>query len=274
MKSVLCTYCDNTKLYDDNSFWGKVKDRFQIGVKEELFIKELKLKVKNIKFPPNININSYNNNILRAKKICKIKDIQLAPKVYRHLDYTLYNKFQKKLMAFSVVESSKIILRNRKKSIRHSCMVVYDASDPVLFNIVCYLAIEAKYIILVSKDINKINNISEYIVANYGVTPIITSDVEFSLKNADFIITSRKVPVNYNSYTWCLDNSYIPEYINDNIVNDVSYKIPWEFKYDEVSFEFLGSILSQMDEKDIKKSLNYNGVYLDKIKFNKHVLII
>jgi len=252
VKSVLYADSNITKFYDDDSFWGSIKDRFKIRMKEELFIKELKLKIKNIKFPPNININSYNNNILRAKKMCKIKDIELAPKVYRYLDYTLYSKFQKNLMAFSIVESSKIILRNKKKSIRRSCMVVYDASDPILFDTICYLAKEAKYIILLSEEITKVNNISKYIMANYGVTPIITSDIEFSFKNGDFIITSKGITIDNNKCVWYVDNSYIPYNINNNIVNDISYKIPWKFKYNEVSFELLGSILSQMDEQDVK----------------------
>lgn len=273
MKSILYADSNMAKFYDDNSFWGNIKDRFKMRVKEELFIKELKLKIKNVKFPPNININSYNSNILRAKKMCKIKDIELAPKVYRYLDYTLYSKFQKKLMAFSIVESSKIILRNKKKSIRCSCMAVYDAADPILFDTICYLSREAKYIILISKKITKVNDISEYIIANYGVTPIITSDIKFSFKNADFIITSRRITMSNNKYVWYVDNSYIP-CSNNNIVNDISYKVPWEFKYKEVSFELLGSILSQMDERDVKKSLNYNGIFLDKIKFNKNVLIL
>ncbi|MFL0195159.1 hypothetical protein ACJDU8_06205 [Clostridium sp. WILCCON 0269] len=274
MKSILYANSYITKFYNDDSFWGKIKDRFKVKIKEELFIKELKLKIKNVKFPPNININSYNSNILTAKRISKTKDIELAPKVYRYLDYTLYNKFQKNLMAFSIVESSKIILRNKKKSIRQSCIVVYDASDPILFNTICYLAKEAKYVILLSTEIIKLGDIRQYIIANYGVTPIITSDLKFSFKNADFIITSRRITVDNNQCVWYLDNAYVPYNIDANIVNDVSYKIPWNFKYDEISAELLGSILSQMDEKDVKKSLSYNGIFLDKIKFNKNVLTL
>ena len=273
MKSIMYTYSNTDKFYDDDSFLGKIKDRFKIRISEEFFIKELKLKIKSVKFPSNININSYNINISRAKKICKIKDIELAPKVYRYLDYTLYNKFQKKLMAFGIVESSKIILRNKKKSIRCSCIAVYDAADPILFDTICYLSGEAKYIILISKNIAKLNNIRKYIISNYGVTPIITSDIKFSFKSADFIITSRRINIDNKKYVWYIDNSYIPQ-DSYNVVNDISYKIPWEFKYGEISFELLGSMLSQMDEQDVKKSLNYNGVFLDKIKFNKNVLIL
>lgn len=273
MKSILYVDSHMARFYDDDSFWGKIKDRFKIRISEEFFIKELKLKIKSVRFPPNINISSYNSNILRAKKICKIKDAELAPKVYRYLDYTLYNKFQKKLMAFGIVESSKIILRNKKKSIRCSCIVFYDAADPILFDTICYLSKEAKYVIFISKNITKVNNISKYIIANYGITPIITSDIKFSLKSADFIITSRRINICNNKYVWYIDNSYIPQG-NDNVVNDISYKVPWEFKCGEASFELLGSILSQMDEQDVKKSLDYNGIFLDKIKFNKNVLIL
>ena len=244
---------------------------FKIRIKKKLFIKELGIKIEVVKFPLNINADSYRNNILRAQKISKIEDIQLAPKIYRYLDYNLYNRFQRELMAFSIVMSSKIILRNRKKSIRHSCMVVYDASEPILFDTICFLAKEAKFIVLLSKNIVKINKIRQYITANYGVTPIVTSDINFSFESADFIISSEKVSADNKEYIWYLDNSYVPCYKNNIIVNDIEYKIPWDFKYGNISLELLGSILCQLGEKDVEKSLQANGVFLNKIKFNKSV---
>ncbi|OAA82963.1 hypothetical protein [Clostridium ljungdahlii] len=273
MKSILYTTSQKTGFYNDSSFWGKIKDRFRLKLKEKIFIKELKLEIKNVRFPPNINIESYNSNILRAKKISGIRDMELAPKVYRYLDYNLYNKFQRELMAFSIIKSLKIILRIKKKSIRHSCIVVYDASEKILFDTICYLAREAKDIILLSRDIMKTNNIGQYIIANYGVTPIITSDMKFSFKNADFVISSKNIIVKSDAYVWYIDNSYIPS-DKSVIVNDVSYKVPWNFKYSEVSFELLGSILCQMNEKNVEKSLSYNGIFLDKIKFNEDMIVL
>jgi hypothetical protein len=48
--------------------------------------------------------------------------------------------------------------------------------------------------------------------------------------------------------------------------------VPWNFKDGNMYFEVLGSILNQMDEKDIDKSLEYNGVFLNNIKFNDNVI--
>ncbi|OBR96347.1 hypothetical protein CLRAG_04630 [Clostridium ragsdalei P11] len=273
MKSILYTTSQKTGFYNDSSFLGKIKDRFRLKLKEEIFIKELKLEIKNVKFPPNINIESYNSNILRAKKISGIRDMELAPKVYRYLDYNLYNKFQRELMAFSIIKSLKVILRIKKKSIRHSCIVVYDASEKILFDTICYLAREAKDIILLSKDIMKTKGIGQYIIVNYGITPIITSDMKFSFESADFVISSKNVTVKSDAYVWYIDNSYIPS-DRGVIVNDVSYKVPWNCKYNGVSFELLGSILCQMNEKNVEKSLSYNGIFLDKIKFNEDMLVL
>ena len=39
----------------------------------------------------------------------------------------------KRFMAFSVVKSLKLILRIRHKSIRDSCIVIYDAADDINF---------------------------------------------------------------------------------------------------------------------------------------------
>ncbi|MHC6181413.1 hypothetical protein ACYUJ6_16500 [Clostridium sp. JNZ X4-2] len=274
MRSILYAKSDRDVFYDDNSLWGRVKDRFKIRMEEKLFIKEFELKIEIMKFPLNINMNSYRNNILKAQKISKINDICLVPKVYRYLDYNLYNKFQRELMAFSIVRSSKIILRNKKKSIRHSCIVIYDASKPILFDTICFLAKEAKFIVLLSPDIVKANQLRQYITANYGVTPIVTSDINFSFESADFIITSEKISADNKEYIWYLDNSYVPCYKNNIIVNDIEYKIPWDFKYGNISLELLGSILCQLGEKDVERSLQANGVFLNKIKFNKNELIL
>ncbi|HBC97906.1 MAG TPA: hypothetical protein DC034_14080 [Clostridium sp.] len=274
MKSILYAKSDKMMFYNDNSFLGKIKDRFKIRIKKKLFIKELGIKIEVVKFPLNINADSYRNNILRAQKISKIEDIQLAPKIYRYLDYNLYNRFQRELMAFSIVMSSKIILRNRKKSIRHSCMVVYDASEPILFDTICFLAKEAKFIVLLSKNIVKINKIRQYITANYGVTPIVTSNLDFSFGNADFIITSEKINVGNKAYIWYLDNSYRPCLKSDIMVNDIEYKIPWDFEYDNMPFELLGSILCQLGEKNVEKALCSNGIFLNKIKFDRDELTL
>ena len=40
--------------------------------------------------------------------------------------------------------------------------------------------------------------------------------------------------------------------------------MPWELDDNDMSPELLGAILCQMEEKDVEKSLKYNGIYLIK----------
>jgi hypothetical protein len=131
------------------------------------------------------------------------------------------------------------------------------------------LAKEAKYLILLSKNVPKINTISEYIIANYGITPIITNDMEYAFSGADFIINSRDKELVGAKGVWYLNNGVRTISSSKIAVNDVSYKVPWKLEEDNMSAELLGSILCQMEEKDIEKALRYNGIFLDKIKFNE-----
>jgi hypothetical protein len=55
-------------------------------------------------------------------------------------------------------------------------------------------------------------------------------------------------------------------------VNDISFAVPWKTDGLEFSFELLGAVLSQMQERDVEKALKYNGIYLDKIKFNQLII--
>lgn len=274
MKPVVYANSNIVNSYEDNSFLGRIRDKLKISFKREFFIKELNLSIASVKLPPNLDRGAYRNNILTAKRIFKSKEVNLAPKGYRYLDYNFFNDFQKSLMAFGIVASSKLILRNKQKSIRDGCIVIYNASDDIIFDTICFLAKEAKYIILLSDNINKTNKIAQYVIANYGVAPIVTSDIEYSLKNADITISSREIELNSKTFVWYLDNKYLPSEGKNIAVNDVSYKVPWDFSDKEMPFELLGSILCQMSEKDIEKSLKYNGILLDRIKFNDKTLIV
>lgn len=269
MRPVVYINADVTKHYEDNSFLGRIRDRLKIHYLGRSFIKELNLSIVNISLPPNFNKKAYYNNLSIAKKTFKKRDVQLALKTYRKLDYNLYNKFQKELMAYGIVRSIKLILRIKHKTIRDSCIVIYDAADDMNFDVICSLAKEAKYLILLSKNIRKINIIGEYVVANYGITPIITSDIEYSFNNADFIINSEDMELNTETAVWYINNKVIPVKKGEIIVNDVTYSVPWQLEKTSVSTELLGSILCQMEEKDIEKSLQYNGVFLNEIKFNE-----
>lgn len=274
MKPIVYVNADIKNSYEDNTLIGRIKDRFRISFLGESFIEELSLSIRKMKFPANFDKNAYYANIEIARKKVKNKDIGLALKTYRQLDYNFFNDFQRELMAFGVTRSSKLILRTRHKSIRDSCIVIYDAADDINLHIICYMAKEAKYIVLLSKNITKTNSISEYIIANYGVTPISTSDIEYALKSADFIVTSRGIDLNSRAAMWYLNNRYIPIENDNTIINDVTYNVPWVLEGIDMSPELLGSILCQMEEMDVEKSLKYNGIFLDEIKFNDNTLIL
>jgi hypothetical protein len=274
MNPIMYVNADIKNSYEDNSLIGRIKDRFRISFLGQSFIKELGLNILKMKLPPNFHKKAYYANIGIARKKVKNKDIGFALKTYRQLDYDFFNDFQKELMAFSVTRSSKLILRTRHKSIRDSCIVIYDAADDINLHIICYMAKEAKYIVLLSQNITKTNSISEYIIANYGVTPISTSDTEYALKSADFIVTSRGIDLNSRAAIWHLNNKYIPIKNDSTIINDVTYNVPWMLAGIDMSPELLGSILCQMEELDVEKSLKYNGIFLDEIKFNDNTLIL
>ncbi len=276
MKPVVYVNSNIKKFYEDNSFIGRIKDKLSICLLGENFVKELNLSIVNVKLPPNFNKESYFNNMYIARKILKSDEAELAPKTYRCLDYNFFNVFQREIMAWGIVKSSKLILRTQHKSIRDSCIVIYDASDDIIFEVICCMAKEAKYIILLSKNISNSNCISEYIVANYGITPIVTSDEKYALGKADFIVASRAVSIDTKSVIWYLNNKFEPRENYIRAVNDITYYVPWSMNNlsnNEVSSELLGAILCQMEEKDVEKSLKYNGVFLDRIKFNDNTLV-
>lgn len=274
MKPIVYVNSSIKDFYEDNTLMGRIKDRFKISFLGESFIKELNLNIYKLKLPPNLNKKAYCNNLGIARRKVKNKETELAIKTYREFDYSFFNDFQKELMAFSITGSSKLILRTRHKSIRDSCIVIYDGADDINFNIICFMAKEAKYVVLLSKNIIKINRISQYVIANYGVTPIITSDIEYALRAADLIVTSRAIDLNSNAVVWYLNNRYIPIRENNTIINDVTYNVPWMLDGINMSPELLGSILCQMEEMDVEKSLKYNGIFLDDIKFNDNTLIL
>jgi hypothetical protein len=274
MRPIVYVNANIKDFYEDNTLLGRIKDRFRISFLRESFIKELNLNIYQVKLPSNFSKQSYYTNLSIARKKVKNKNTKLAIKTYRQFDYDFFNYFQKDLMAFSVTNSTKIVLRNRHKSIRDSCIVIYDGADDINFPVICYMAKEAKYLVLLSSNITKISSISEYIIANYGMTPIITSDIEYALRAADFIITSREVHLNSGAAMWYLNNKYIPVIGDNTIINDVTYNVPWILDGIDMSPELLGAILCQMEEMDVEKSLKYNGIFLDEIKFNDKRLIL
>jgi hypothetical protein len=271
MKNILCVTSNIDNSYNEFGFLSKIKDKRKIKLISNEYIKELDIKVTSVRFPPNFNKKSYLNNLTYAKKLCKCKEVQLALKTLRTVDYNYYNSFQKRFLAFSVIKSIQLMLRIRSKSLKNSCIVVYDAVDIINYDIIVELAKHCKYIIFLSWDLVKARKLSDYIVASFGVSPIVTNDEMYATKIADFIISSKENEFSFGKLVWLLDNSMnTPE--NNIAVNDVSYNVPWNNFKADFSTELTGSILCQMQEGDIEKALKYNGINLKEIKFNNIVI--
>ncbi len=150
MKSILCVTSNIDKFYNEFGFLSKIKDKRKIKIISSEYIKELDIKVTSVRFPPNFNKNHILNNLTYAKKICKCREVQLAPKTLRTLDYNYFNKFQKRFLAFSVIKSIQLMLRMRNKSLKNCCIVVYDAVEVINYDIIVELAKQSKYIVFLS----------------------------------------------------------------------------------------------------------------------------
>lgn len=271
MRPILCVTSNISNAYNEFGFLTKIKDKRKIKLISSENIKELDIKVTSVRLPPNFNKNAYLSNLTYAKKMCKCSESQLSLKTLRPVDYNYFNLFQKRFLAFSVIKSIQLMLRLRNKSLKNSCILIYDAVDMINYNIIEELAKQSKYIVFLSWDLTRARKLADYIIANFGVSPIVTNDEVYAIKIADFIISSKDYQVSNGKLVWNIDNGISQE--KDNIaVNDVNYNVPWNtFKVD-FSMELIGSILCQMQEQDIEKALKYNGIYLKDIKFNNNVI--
>lgn len=280
MKPVVCIKSDIKNPYYEDNFFTKIKDRFNIYLEKNNFVEELNLKILSVNIPSNFNKCAYYRNISSVKKISQNDYSILAPKTYRILDYNLFTDFQKKIFAYSVMKSAQFILRLRNKSIKNSCIVFYEAADNIMDEIISEFSKVAKYIILLSKDLKKTSKISDYIISDYGVTPIIMNDDKYALNEADFIVSSRSLDLIQRQNVlkdvpvWYLDNMVNLSNSLGTSINDVIYFTPWNNGEFEITPELLGAILNQMEEKDVEKSLIYNGIYLDKIMYNNQIVKI
>lgn len=258
--------------YEDSTFWGTIKDKFRIYHEGDIFIDELKLQITKVILPPNLYEKAYLKNMFAASKRSKSKESILAPKTNRLMDYKLFTDFQRRFFGYSVAKSIELMLRVKKRSIKNSCIVIYDAADMINREVILGIAKRAKYMILVSNHMSVLGKLQDYIMAELGVTPIITPDLSFAVRCADFIVCSQKLTVSCESPVWYIDNDFVPDKISSDYVNDVVYKTPWDAKGINMSPEVLGAILYQMQEKNIEESLKYNGIYLNEIRFNDSIL--
>ena len=264
--------CDIRKSYESNNWLTKIKERYSTNIIEESFIKDLGVKISKISLPANYNHKRYLNNIQFATKRVSRSNVYLAPETWRLYDYSIYNNFQKRIFAYSVIESIKLLLRVCNKSIKNSCIAIYDACDEINRAIIEEAARNCRYIVLVSKNMDKLNKLCNYIISEYGTSPVITNDINHSLKAANFIISSRKVALQNETFLWCVDNSNDDIYRN-KIINGVNYKVPWQGDYSLMSPQLLGAILCQMGSRgSMEDIIRQNGIYLDSILYNERVI--
>jgi hypothetical protein len=261
--------CDLRNKYSKYNFFSRLKDDFNTHLIGESFIKDLNMTIAHVKLPPNFDNKAYLRNVERAKRFVKESNVYISPKTLRTYDFNILNSFQKKLLVYSVVKTIQLILRMKQKSIKNSCILINDSSNEINRNIAYELCKYAKYIVLLSKQKGEASKLSNYILANYGVSPVVTDDDIYAIDSADFIVTSRDIDINKNVPIWYIDNDYKPNRSIGLNINDVNYKVPWnDNSLSDMPPELLGAILCQMDEKEVEKSLKYNGIYLNTIKFN------
>lgn len=257
------------ELYKDSSFIGKFKDRFKITYRCENFIKDINLSVVNIDIPSNVNPKSYYNNIKIAQNIMGFNCEPLALDVWRILDYERFNDYQKKLFAFSVIKSIKLFLRLNFKNIRNSCVGVMDAGDYINKYIIEELCKFGNNVMLLSNNIDYLRKEREYLIAEYGVTPVITREYEYLLNNSDFIISSRNIdPENEKLNIWYIDNRYVPKNNHNLHVNNVIFQVPWDEKSLKYTPQLIGAILSYMGGKNVEEDLKSNDINIDSFGFN------
>lgn len=275
MNSVVYIDCMLKKTYKDDSVWGKIKDKFYIRFEGESFIKELNTKVYRVNLPPNMHEKAFKKNLNTIyKKFRKNPHSSMALKTYRYLDYPFYSEFQKKVLAYSVAKSIQLILMTRNKSIKKDCIAVYDAADEINKHIIIELSQKSKYLMLVSNNIKKTRVLCDYIICNYGISPIITNDIKYVIANSNFIVTSRPIEEEVNCPLWCLDNMYIPPKTKDLIVNEVTFKAPWELKGLDITSELIGGIFNDRGEKNIDRLLYDNGLLFNEVNFNKNDILL
>lgn len=270
MNKVIYIDCDLQKIYDNDRVWGKIKDKFYTRYEGESFIKNLGISVLKVKLPPNFNENAFKRNVFSINKKLGSNNSSLAIKTFRKMDYYFYSELQKRIFAYSVVKSIQLILMIRKKSIKQNCILVYDAADDINKHIIHELAEKARCFILLSNNIMKTRVLCDYIVSNYGISPIVTNDLEYAIGDSDFIITSRPLVISKKCPIWYLDNMYIPEESEDMIINEVKYITPWDIDGLNITPELLGALFSRNKIKDIDEFMKENEIILEEIKFKNH----
>lgn len=272
LKIVLNFQLLNEKPYNKSNAIYRMLDKLKIKVDGKSVIEPFDAEIHHINIPSNLSYHAYISNVNTIIRKYKNRHPIISIKGNRIYDINLITKFQRKLLAYGVVASIKAILLKSGKSLKNSIILVDDATDTINQECIEELAKSTKRIILYSKNIKATNKLREYIIANYGVSPEIIWDEQY-FKLADFIISSRKKEYEC-ARIWYLDNFYQPEDWHKVLVNDVTYEVPWDFRDREMSAELLGAVIGNNRKSDIEEVLKYNGITIEKIKFNDKIIVL
>ena len=196
MKSLLSIRLKGKDTYCKFSRLGRIIDGFKTKCTSQELIKEVGAEIKYIDIPANINNKAYKYNIIRAsKRYSRKADMNrnsiLCPCGVRLYDYQFLSDFQKRMMAFSVVESIRIVLLKSEKSLKKANILVDDGCKDENKFIIEELAKEARNIVVLTKDIRKSQKLREFIIYNYGTTLEILYREE-DIGEVDFIISSEE----------------------------------------------------------------------------------
>ncbi|PRR80047.1 hypothetical protein [Clostridium vincentii] len=258
------TYCKFSRV-------GRIIDGFKTKCTSQELIKEVGAQIKYIDIPANINDEAYKYNIIRASKRYSTKNSILCPCGIRIYDYQFLSDFQKRMFAFSVVESMRIVLLKSGKSLKKAEILVDDGCKNENKFIIEELAKEARNIVILTKDITKSEKLREFIIYNYGATLEILYR-EDDIGEVDFIISSEQKEYNCQR-VWYLNNLYSPNK-QGLFINETAFKIPWDSKIKLISPELLGGIIKDVKKIEIKDLIRKNNIILEEISFNSKDIVI
>lgn len=277
MKSLLSIRLKGNDTYCKFSRLGRIIDGFKTKCTSQELIKEVGAKIKYIDIPTNVNYKAYKYNIIRSSKRYSLKNRYeeensiLCPCGVRLYDYQFLSDFQKRMMAFSIIDSIRIVLLKSEKSLKKANILVDDGGKDENKFIIEELAKEARNIVVLTNDIKKTQKLRESIIYNYGATLEILNREE-DVGELDFIISSEEKLYNCRR-VWYLNNLYSPNK-EGVFINKVAFKTPWESKIKLFPPELLGGILREEKKIDIKDLIRKNDIILEEISFNSKDIVI
>lgn len=271
MKTLLSIKLKREDTYCKFSRLGRIIDGFKTKCTSQQLIKEVGADIKYIDIPANINNEAYKYNVVRSLKRYSQKGTIICPCGFRLYDYGFLSEFQRRMVAFSVVESIRAILLKSHKSLKTASVLVDDGCKDENKYIVEELAKEARNIVVLTNDIRKFKKLREFIIYNYGTTLEILYREE-DIIEVDFIISNQEKV--YNSQrVWYLNNFYNPNK-GGVFINEVEFKVPWESNIKLFTPELLGGIFDEDKKMDIQDLMRKNNIYLEKISFNSKDIVI